>query len=187
MNALPSRRLAVFCLLAFPIIYGQIPGQDRTASPAKTAADPWTALRFLIGDWVGVEGTGQPGAAISGGTSFGFDLGDKVLVRRNRADYAPKPGEKTGISHQDLLIVYMRLGETQYRAFYIDNEGHDINYRITFPQEGAATFETDPSQQGPRYRLEYQLNPDRTLAITFSIAMPGSTFSVYTKGTARRK
>jgi hypothetical protein len=38
-----------------------------------------------------------------------------------------------------------------------------------------------------RFRLEYQLNTDRPLTITFSIAMPGSDFSVYTKGTARRK
>jgi hypothetical protein len=134
-----------------------------------------------------VEGSGKPGEAVSGGTSFDFDLGNTILVRRNRADYAPKPGEKTGISHQDLLIVHLRQGETQFRAFYVDNEGHDINYRLQFPKQGVVVFESEATQPGPRYRLEYQLNSDRTLTITFSIAMPGRDFEVYTRGSARRK
>lgn len=81
----------------------------------------------------------------------------------------------------------MPLGETQFRAFYIDNEGHDINYRVAFPKEGAVVFESDASPKTPRYRLEYQLNPDRTLTIIFSIAPPGGAYQVYTKGAARRK
>jgi hypothetical protein len=190
MKTSKMERLAALWVALFLIPYGQMFGQDRTPSPAEKAiqaADPWTPLRFLLGDWVAVEGTGQPGEALSGGSTFAFDLGGTAMIRKNRADYAPKPGEKAGISHQDLLIIYLRLGETQFRAFYVDNEGHDINYRVTFPKEGAANFESDESQSGPRYRLGYLLNPDQTLAITFSIAMPGTTFTVYTKGTARRK
>ncbi|MBZ5497478.1 MAG: hypothetical protein LAP85_13840 [Acidobacteriia bacterium] len=183
-------RAAMLCLLALMFLPEHVPAIDQTArSDPQTSkvADPWGPCRFLLGDWVGVEGSGQPGEAISGSTSFAFDLGDKVLVRRNRADYAPKQGEKTGISHQDLLIIYLPLGETQLKAFYIDNEGHEITYRISFPKDGAAVFESDDSPKAPRYRLDYRLNPDRTLTITFSIAMPGSEFTVYTKGTARRK
>ncbi|MGA2262722.1 MAG: hypothetical protein ABSH28_14970 [Acidobacteriota bacterium] len=190
MKASSIQRLAALCLALFLIPYGQMFGQDRAPSSAEKptqTADPWAPLRFLLGDWVAVEGTGQPGEAISGGSSFAFDLGGKTMIRKNRADYAPKPGEKTGISHQDLLIIYLRLGESQFRAFYVDNEGHDINYRVAFPKDGAVNFESDESQGGPRYRLGYLLNPDQTLTITFSIAMPGTTFTVYTKGIARRR
>lgn len=182
--------LALLFLASLVFFHAQIPGQSQTAGPALKAAqvaDPWAPCRFLLGDWVGIKGSGEPGEAFSGGTSFAFDLGDKILVRRNRADYAPKPGEKTGISHQDLLIIYLPLGQTQLRAFYVDNEGHDITYRVTFPKDGTARFESDASQTGPRYRLDYELNSDRTLTITFSIALPGTEFAVYTKGTARRK
>lgn len=183
-------RLAILCLGALLIFQARDWGQTKPAgstAPAAKAADPWAPCRFLLGDWVGVEGSGQPGQAISGGSTFTFDLGDTTMIRKNRADYAPKPGEKTGISHQDLLIIYLPLGETQFRAFYIDNEGHDINYRVAFPKEGAVVFESDASPKTPRYRLEYQLNPDRTLTIIFSIAPPGGALQVYTKGAARRK
>ncbi len=179
--------LLMAALLTAPVT---IPGQSRPAASTAQAAkkaDPWAPFRFLLGDWAGIEGSGQPGEAISGGTSFAFDLGEKIIVRRNRADYAPKPGEKTGISHQDLLIIYLPLGETQFKAFYIDNEGHEIVYRLTSPRSGSAVFESEASQKGPGYRLDYDLNPDRTLTITFSIAPPGQAFQVYTKGTARQK
>jgi hypothetical protein len=181
---------AFLCFAILVLVPCQAHGQNRAAgagSQLVQSGDPWAPLRFLLGDWVATEGSGKPGEALSGATSFAFDVQNSVLVRKNRADYAPKPGEKTGLSHQDLLLVYRRLGETQFRAFYIDNEGHDINYRIQCPKEGVAVFESEASQSGPRFRLEYQLNTDRTLTITFSIAMPGSEFSVYTKGTARRK
>ena len=177
-----------FAMLILPPCDGH--GQAVTAgtgSQTVNAGERWAPLRFLLGDWIATEGSGRPGEAVSGTTSFSFDLQNSILVRKNRADYAPKTGEKAGISHQDLLLVYQRLGETQFRAFYIDNEGHDINYRIQCPKEGVVIFESEASQPGPRFRLEYELNADRTLTITFSIAMPGNDFSVYTKGTARRR
>jgi hypothetical protein len=182
----------VFCCLAAlhsagVSLYGGLQNKKTAVPQAGMAADPWESLRFLVGEWVGVEGTGQPGEAISGGTSFAFDLGDKILVRKNRADYAPKPGEQTGISHQDLLILYQLTGETEIRGFYVDNEGHAINYLVTSPGKGKAVFESAESKTGPRYRLDYELNADRALTITFSIAMPGTTYTVYTRGTAHRK
>lgn len=156
-------------------------GQDRAA------VDAWAPCRFLLGEWVAVAGTGQPGEAVSGGSTFALDLGGKVMVRKSFANYAPRQGEKTGISHQDLLIIHQPLGETQFKAFYVDNEGHEINYRLTFPKPDTAVFETAASEKSPRFRLEYQLAKDGTLAIIFSIAPPGGAYQVYTKGAARRK
>jgi hypothetical protein len=177
--------LAAAILMLQPLLHGQA-ATAGSSQPGK-GSDGWEPLRFLLGDWIAAESTGKPGEAISGDTSFTFDLQNSILVRKNRADFAPQPGEKTGLSHQDLLLIYRRLGESQFRAFYVDNEGHDIQYRVQFPKVGAAVFESETSQPGPRFRLEYVLNADRTLTVTFSMAMPGGEFSVYTKGTARRK
>ena len=189
MIALRICRLMLCCSFVCLIGQGYTPRQARPAGPATTpkAADPWAPCRFLLGDWVATEGSGQPGDAISGGSTFAFDLGDKVMIRRSFADYAPKPGEKKGTSHQDLLVIYQPLGERQFKAFYVDNEGHDITYRVTFPKEGLAVFESEASQKAPRFRLDYQLNSDRTLTITFSMAPPGGAYQVYTKGLARRR
>jgi hypothetical protein len=182
--------LSGFCFMILGFLQVSISGQDRgagTKDQAAKTADPWADCRFLVGDWIAFEGSGKPGEAVSGGFSFAFDLGGAILVRRNRADYAPKEGEKAGLSHQDLLTMYRILGETRFRAFYIDNEGHAIDYLVTFPKEGQAVFESESSQKGPRYRLEHQLNADRSMTVTFSLAMPGGEFQVYAKGVARRK
>ena len=190
MDILLKTRLATLSIAATLIVCWIASPQGRApapAAPAPKSADPWAPCRFLLGEWVAIGGSGQPGEAVSGSTTFTLDLLDKVLVRRNRADYAPKAGEKTGISHQDLLIIYLPLEEKQVKAFYVDNEGHEINYRVSFPKEGVAVFETDPALHGPRYRLEYLLNPDRTLTITFLVAPPGGDYKVYTKGDARKK
>jgi len=182
--------ITMISLAALWVLPARALGQQRpSGAGAQSAgtADPWASLRFMLGEWAAVEGSGQPGEAVSGVFTLAFDLGDKVLVRRNRADYAPKPGEEKGISHQDLMIVYRLAGEIRLRAFYVDDEGHAINYLVSSPKENVAVFETDAAEHGPRFRLDYQLNPDRTLSITFSIAPPGGSYKVYTKGTARRK
>lgn len=93
------------------------------AQPVKTS-DPWAGWQFLLGDWV-ATGSGEPGEAV-GHFSFSFDLDKKIIVRKNRADYPPRPGEARGFSHVDLLIVYPSPSDTQFRAIYFDNEGHCI-------------------------------------------------------------
>ena len=97
-------------------------------APAGAAGDLWVPLQFLVGNWSGA-GSGQPGDIVGGTTSFSFELGKKILVRKNRAEFSPKPGEKTGVVHEDLLIIYEQPGESRLRAVYFDNEGHAINHR----------------------------------------------------------
>jgi hypothetical protein len=180
----------ILCLTALMPLGAQVIAQSQPARPstqAAKAADPWNACRFLLGTWTATQGSGQPGEAVSGETTFSLDLGDKIIVRKNRADYAPKPGETAGFSHQDLLLIYLAMGETQLKAFYIDNEGHEIRYRVSFPKPNAAAFESEGSPQSPRYRLEYSLGADGTLTISFLIAPPGGEFKIYTVGKARKK
>ena len=148
--------------------------------------DPWAPFEFLIGNWSG-SGSGQPGEIVAGSTSFSFKLGQNILIRNNKAEYAPKPGEKSGAVHEDLMIVYRQTGESQFRAIYFDNEGHIINYRVTFPdKQHSVVFESDASDKAPRFRFVYEMEPDGQLSGEFLIAPPGGEFKTYTKGKVKR-
>ena len=151
-----------------------------------TPADPWAKLNFLVGEWTAI-GAGSPGQG-TGGTTFAFALNRSVLVRTNRAEFPPKPGEKTGISHEDLMYFYLDAGSDATRAIYFDNEKHVIHYLVTFPPKpNAVVFESDPGQSGPRYRMTYELNADKTLTTVFFIGPPGQDLKPYVEGTLKRK
>jgi hypothetical protein len=155
------------------------------ASDPGPGGDPWAPLNFLVGTWGG-QGSGKPGEAISGATTFAFDLGGKILVRRNRAEYPGKEGGKN-VVHEDLMIFYPQEGDPKFRAVYFDNEGHVIRYGVTMPAgKSSAVFETDPAEKGPRFRLIYDLLPDGALSTEFLIAPPGGDFKSYVKGVVRK-
>ncbi len=176
------RRIFVPGLIALLAI-GALSAPSRAQSPKP--ADPWSRLNFLIGEWRGV-GTGAPGVA-EGGTSFAFDLDKKILVRKNWAKYPPKPGEKSGLSHEDLMIIYPAADGANFRAMYFDNEWHVIAYAVSFQRKpDSVVFETDSAQPGPRFRLTYELKADGTLANVFWIAPPGGEFKVYVQGVLKR-
>lgn len=147
--------------------------------------DPWAPFRFLLGTW-SATGAGQPGEVTAGTVSFAFDLDRKILVRKNRTELAPKPGEERGAVHEDLLIVYPQPGGGDFRAIYFDNEGHVIHYKISFPaRQPAAVFESDGTAPGPRFRLSYAAAADGALGVEFAIAMPGGEFKNYLQGTMK--
>lgn len=175
------KRTSILALLVFLAV-----GLTSAAAQTPKLADPWTGLNFLVGEWEGV-GSGAPGEAV-GGTTFAFNLDKKILIRKNWAKYPPKPGEKTGLSHEDLMIIYPSADGSSFRAVYFDNEGHVIHYTVAFPQApNSAVFETDSAQQGPRFRMTYELKSDKGLENTFWIAPPGGEFKVYVQGSLRRK
>jgi len=149
---------------------------------AQTAPN-WDRWQFLIGDWVG-EGGGEPGQA-TGGFSLRPDLGGRVLIRRNRADY-PATKDKHAFSHEDLMIVYPE-GSSAH-AIYFDTEGHVIHYAAEFTREGLVF--TSPAQDAaPRYRLTYTQSAADRVGILFEIAPPGKpeAFAPYIKAAAHRK
>jgi hypothetical protein len=161
-----------------------------TMAPLQAqAVDPWAPLSFLIGDWSGV-GSGKPSDAVAGTTSFFTDLGGKIMVRKNRAELAPRPGEKSGTVHEDLMIIYPKSGGSGFRADYFDNEGHVIHYGLSFPEkQPSVIFESDSAAAGPRFRLVYRMDPRETgrqgagtLVNEFWIAPPGGEFRMYLKG-----
>jgi hypothetical protein len=153
----------------------------------KQAESSWEPYRFLIGDWVG-EGTGQPGQG-SGEFSFRLDLRDKVLVRKNHAEY-PATSGRPGLVHDDLMVVYRSDDEGPAKAIYFDNEGHVIHYTATVSNDHRTiTFLSDASTSAPRFRLSYAREGEGKVRIQFEIAPPGKpdAFKTYLEGSARRK
>ena len=144
-------------------------------------------LQFLIGEWEGVGG-GGPGAG-KGVFSFAFDLQNKVIVRKNYAEYPPTAG-RSAIRHDDLIVIYFDLASNEIRANYFDSEGHQINYKVTPSSDHeSVTFLSEPSASLPRYRLSYRKIKDGTLSGKFEIASPGQpeAFKTYLEWSARKK
>lgn len=177
-------RASLAVVLSMAVVVLAVPslGQATQAAPnaPEVKSDPWAPLRFLVGRWAGA-GSGKPGEAISGGTTFEFRLDGKVLVRDNRAEYAASEPGKPNAVHSDLMVIYPEGGG--FRADYFDNEGHVIHYTVSFPEPGrTAVFETDPGGKGPRFRLVYEASKEGGLAVDFLIAPPGGEFKSYVKG-----
>ena len=138
----------------------------------------WEKWNWLIGDWAG-EGSDQPG---KGGGTFTFkaDLDQKILVRKSHSEY-PALGSKPEITHNDLLIVYPDHSGNGSKAIYFDNEGHIINYSITFSDQSIIlTSEKIPNV--PLFRLTYTLLEDQKVNTKFEISRDGANFNTYLEG-----
>jgi hypothetical protein len=164
------------------ILTGALAFGQQAASPPG----PWAPFSFLLGEWIG-EGGGGPGQG-SGSFSFTVDLQEKILVRKNRAEY-PATKERPAYSHSDLMIIYPQPGGNRLRGMYFDNEGHVIDYAIEPSEDrNAVQFRSEASASSPGFRLTYKKTGAETLALTFEIAPPGKPngFAPYIEATARR-
>jgi hypothetical protein len=153
-------------------------------SSAKKSLDE---LRFLIGEWEGV-GEGGPGTG-KGVFSFAFDLQNRIVVRKNYADY-PATASGPAVRHDDLMVIYLDNASNQILADYFDSEGHKISYKaIPSSDHEAVTFLSEPSSSQPSYRLSYTKLKDGTLSGKFEIAPHGRSeaFKKYLEWIARKK
>jgi hypothetical protein len=141
----------------------------QTAFSQQPASKPgWDSLKFLLGKWVG-EGTSEVGEG-SGYFTFETSLNDKVLVRKNRAEY-PATKDRPKVVHEDVMIVYFDPATKQPRAFYTDSEGNVINYVVSSDGK-TVVFLSDPQTAGPRYRLTYVVTEPDRMSLTFEVASP---------------
>jgi hypothetical protein len=177
------KSLVVFCVLVLALLSaGMATGQDRPAtvvSAAPRLAAGWEPLAFLVGDWEGM-GSGVPGAS-KGTFSFEPQVQGNGLLRRSTND------SPSG-HHEDLMLVY-RNPDGAFRAVYVDNERHVIQYTVTAAAEPkGAVFLSDETAGMPRFRLSYKMRPDGTVSIAFELAPPGSAeLKTYTEGVAKRR
>jgi hypothetical protein len=116
------------------------------------AADPWKQLDFVLGKWIGAAGEKDTAlGAGQGAFSFEAELNRHIIVRRNNASY------NSGVTHDDLMIIYLDPPTAPPRAIYFDTEGHVIRYNLSFPAPNRVVFESVSGQPGPSYRLTYWL------------------------------
>ncbi len=173
MLARMARSRALLAALLLPAV----------AAPAAPT-DPWSTVAPLLGEWTVDSGGGEPGEVANGGFSFAFDLDRHVVVRRSHVAFDPRPGEKRGATHDDIIVLYP--SPDGLRATYWDSEGHVIEYRVR-AGEDAVVFESDPASPGPRFRLTYRRTGRDGLSADFAVAPPGGTFQTHVRGTSRRK
>ncbi len=124
-------------------------------SQDQSNAPDWKPLSFLVGNWTLGEGGSQLRKADSGGSSFHLDLRNRVLIRRNFADYPARDGE-AAYHHEDLMVIYPLADTHAFAAIYFDSEGHTIRYDVR-PDAGghSVTFLSEAEAGKPRFRLTY--------------------------------
>ena len=104
-------------------------------------------------------------------------MDQNVIVRKSHSEYPSRDSKKITV-HDDLLVVYLDENKNLSKAIYFDNEGHVINYSITYPEK-TITFlsETKPNQ--PIFRLIYSLLENNEVNTAFEISMDGKNFNTY--------
>jgi len=142
----------------------------------------WDNWNWLMGTWIG-EGGGQPGQG--GGTfSFSLDLNNKILVRKSHSKY-PAVENKAAVVHDDLMIVYPDFNGRATNAIYFDNEGHTINYKITY-SDNSIVLTSEKNQNIPIFRLVYTLLENNTVDTKFEMSQDGVKFMTYVQGKSKK-
>lgn len=138
----------------------------------------WANWLWLIGEWKG-EGNGQPG---QGGGTFSFqpDLDGNILVRKSTSDF-PASGNRPAFSHEDLMIVSLDFTGSPSKAIYFDNEGHTINYSITY-QSNSIVLLSEKIPNVPVFRLTYSLLENQKVNVRFEMSQDGEKFMMYLEG-----
>lgn len=138
----------------------------------------WEKWDWLLGEWKG-EGSGQPGQG--GGTfSFNFDLDKNIIVRKSHSEY-PASQNRPAVVHNDLMIVYPDFQGIPLKAIYFDNEGHTINYSITYTEKSIVLL-SDQVTNVPFFRLTYTLLDNSTVNTKFEMSQDGEVFITYIEG-----
>lgn len=143
----------------------------------------WGRWSWLVGSWSG-DGKGSPGQG-AGGFSFAFELNSNILVRRSHTEF-PATGGRPAFVHDDLMVVHTDNGKEPVRAVYFDNEGHVINYLISYSDKSVVL--TSIKQEGmPVFRLTYSPAADGGVTTKFEISRDGTQFNTYIEGKSRKQ
>ena len=142
----------------------------------------WENFNWLIGEWIG-EGSGQPGKG-SGTFSFSYDLDSNIIVRKSHSEY-PATESKSAFIHDDLMVVYSDSDSNPVNAIYFDNEGHIINYQITY-SNNSLVFTSSKIPNVPIFRLTYSLIESDVINTKFEMSRDGETFMTYIEGKSKK-
>ncbi len=159
-------------------------GSSPILAQPKAESDPWKSFHFLLGQWESKpDSTGA-----FGGSTFSLELQNRILMRKNFANYPASSG-KPAINHEDLLVMYQQPGNP-VEANYWDNEGHAIHYLARFSDnQDTLALTSDVVQNSPRFRLSYIRMGGDSLKVGFEFAPPDNPdgFKPYLTGMLHKK
>jgi hypothetical protein len=152
---------------------------------ADTQTDPWTPLKFLVGTWQG--GGKAEDATGKGVTTFDWQVGHQVLVRRDRTEYAAT-AQHAAFTYEALMVIYKNPASNKIEAQYFDGGNHVIHYKLVAGSTpDSAQFLSD-AVGGPAFRLSYKLANHKDLSVTFEMQPPGgSTFQTVASGVVHKQ
>jgi hypothetical protein len=155
------KTISTVLVLLFPFLVG-----------ADTETEPWAPLQFLAGTWQG-DGKAED-ASGKGVTIFNWEVGHKVLMRRDRTEY-PAMAQRPNFTYEALMVIYENPASKKIEAQYFDGENHVIHYNLVpgSPPDSAQFVSDAPG--GPVFRLSYKLANQEELAVTFQMRPPGSS------------
>lgn len=166
-------KLKITLLLTFLMVSSISFGQEKPT---------WNSWNWILGEWVG-EGNGQPGQG-GGKFSFSFDLDKKIIVRKSHSEYTAG-ANKGVIIHDDLMIIYLDFNGEPTKAIYFDNEGHTIDYQITYSDK-SIIFISNKIPNVPIFRLTYLSLNKETINTKFEMSQDGENFTTYIEGKSKR-
>lgn len=160
----------------------------QAAAPAARPADPFEAVRFLLGDWKG-ESDGDPGK----GTverSYRLVLGNRFIHEQNVSSYPPQAKNPKGERHEHWSLVSYDRGRRSLVLRQFHQEGFVNQYLAAPPgPEGRIVFDSEALENVPagwKARETYEVVSGDEFVETFEIASDGKTFAVYSRARFRR-
>lgn len=161
------------------------------ASPVPApspAADPWAAVRFLVGEWEGTS-EGQPGK----GTvkrSYRFVLGDRFIHEQNVSTYPPQDVNPKGEVHEHWSLI----SRDRARKTHVLRQFHQEGFVNQFAMQPAAAasplvFESEALENVPKgwkARETYEIVSPDEFVETFELSMADKPFEVYSRNRFKR-
>jgi hypothetical protein len=170
------------------LVYAALAASSGRAQQAPAAADPWTAVRFLLGSWEGTS-SGQPGSARVR-REYRFALRDQFIEERHTSTYAPQEKNPKGEVHEHTsYISYDRA-----RKALVLRQFHVERFVIQYVQEPGSSadklaFLSEAMENTPagwRARESYTVIGPDEFEETFELAQAGKPFEIYSRTTLKR-
>jgi hypothetical protein len=156
---------------------------------ATPTSDPWSPVRFLLGEWVGTS-TGQPGEG-SVIRRYEWVLNQQFIRENNTSTYPAQEKNQRGEVHEHVGFLSYDKGRKLIvlRQFHIESF---VNQYVLDPAASSATRVVFVSERFEnlsnewRAREIYDIVSADEFFETFELAEPGKPFQVYSKNHFRR-
>jgi len=111
-------------------------------------------------------------------------LDNKILIRKGHTEF-PATDKKPASSHDDLMIISLDSNDNPTKAVYFDNEGHTINYNISYAGD-TIVLTSEKINNLPVFQLTYLLLDNKTVNIKFEMSWDGVNFMTYIEGKSKK-